>query len=348
MNEQTMALTRREDFGGTEIAPIAETSAAAVAEAARARIEARAIIALRRPRNMDSVRVRLLKECDRPGFAAVARYRLPRGGKSIEGPTIRFAEACVRAMGNLDITTDVVYDAPDKRIVRVAVVDLETNAAYSSDVTIEKVLERSRLKDGQQPIGTRTNSAGQVVYLVAADEGELLVKQAALVSKALRNGALRLLPGDILEECMDGVVATMQREDKRDPDAARKRVVDAFAKIGVMPEALATYLGHDLAASSPAEMDELRAIYAGIDSGDATWTEIMAERLKVQNGDGPPNGGKVGELKQKLADKKAAKGSGKPAANAPSASSSPNPSACDGQHGDPSCGPGCYLAPPPA
>src|SRR5262249_40368126 len=134
----------------------------------------------------DLVRVRLLKECDRPGFATVARYSIPRAGKKIEGPSIRFAEAMVRSMGNLDITTDAIYDAPDKRILRVAVVDLETNASYSADVTVEKILERSELRPGQEAIGTRTNSAGRPVYLVAADEGDLLMKQNGLVSRAVR------------------------------------------------------------------------------------------------------------------------------------------------------------------
>lgn len=306
-NGQGSTAMVRKEFGGEELAPIVETSAAAVQARATAAVQARAIVALQRPRDLDVVRVRLLKECDRPGFAQVARYSLPRGGKKIEGPSIRFAEAVVRTMGNLDITTDVIFDAPEKRIVKVAVVDLETNAAYSADVTIDKVVERRELRDGQQPIGTRTNSGGKTVYLIAADEGELLVKQAALVSKSLRTSALRLLPGDILEECMARVLETLRRGDATDPAAARKRLVDGFAAIGVMPDALKLYLGVDLEAASPAQVDELRAIYNGIREGEATWSEVMGEKTKADAGEAPKGESKVEALKRKVAEKRGQK-----------------------------------------
>lgn len=305
MSESTAIV--RQEFDGKELAPIVETSATAVAERAKAQVQARAIMAIQRPRDIDVVRTRLLRECERPGFADVARYKLPRGGKSIEGPTIRFAEAVVRTMGNLDVSTDVIYDDAGKRIVRVSVVDLETNAAYAQDVAIDKVVERRQVRAGQEVIGTRTNSTGQQVYLVAADEGELLVKQGALVSKALRNAALRLLPGDILEECMGRVLATQANRDAKDPDAARKKLVDAFYGIGVMADALKQYLGCDLTAASPTQLDELRAIYAGISTGEATWAEVMAERAKAATGEAPSTGGKVDALKEKMRRKKAAK-----------------------------------------
>lgn len=304
--QQSTAMVRKE-FGGEELAPIVETAASAVQARATAAVQARAIVALNRPRDLDTVRVRLLKECERPGFAAVARYRLPRGGKSIEGPSIRFAEAVVRNMGNLDITVDVIFDAPEKRIVKVAVVDLETNAAYSADVTIDKVVERRELREGQQAIGTRLNSAGKTVYLVPADEGELLVKQAALVSKSLRTSALRLLPGDILEECMARVMETLRKGDAADPEAARKKLVDGFAAIGVMPDALKSYLGCDLAAASPAQVDELRAIYVGIKDGEATWAEIVGEKAKADAGEAAPGPSKVQALREKVAARKASK-----------------------------------------
>ena len=124
----------------------AETASTAVAVQARAAVEARYKMALMRPRSWDEVRVRLLAACKRPGFAETARYAKPVGGKSIEGPSIRFAEEALRAMGNAYVETMVVFDDDERRIVRVTVTDLEANLSYPHDITLRKTVERRRLK----------------------------------------------------------------------------------------------------------------------------------------------------------------------------------------------------------
>ena len=66
-----------------------------------------------------------------------------------------------------------------------------------------------------------------------------------------------------------------QNADAADPDAARKKLLDSFAAIGVNVAALKAYLGHDPATCSPVEMDDLRKLYAGIKNGDTSWAEVM-------------------------------------------------------------------------
>lgn len=267
----------RQGFGGDEMAVQHETAALAVAARAKAQIEARYIMALKRPRSWDEVRTRLLRECRRPGFARAARYRKPVGD-GIEGPSIRFAEAALRYMTNVSVETTVTYDDPTKVILRVSVVDLEANLPYEQDVAIQKTVERRKLGRGQRPISQRVNSSGYTVYLVEATDDEILNKVNALVSKALRTLALRLLPGDILEECMAECIRVARDEDARDPDAARKALASGFFEIGVSAGQLGEYLGHDLAALTPAEMLELRAIYAALRDAETTWAEVLEHR----------------------------------------------------------------------
>ncbi|MFK5283136.1 hypothetical protein ACI3PL_26555, partial [Lacticaseibacillus paracasei] len=71
-------------------------------------------------------------------------------------------------------------------------------------------------------------------------------KQNALVSKAVRTLAMRLIPGDLVDGAMEVVIQTQNKRDAQDPDAARKKLVDAFAGVGVKPADLKTYLAHDL------------------------------------------------------------------------------------------------------
>ena len=273
--------TARQDFSGGELTTRGETAAVAVAAQAKAAVEARYMMALHRPRDYSEVRVRLIKECKRPGFAAVARYQKPIGkdkAKWPKGPSIRFAEAALRCMTNCLPETSVIYDSEDQRIVKVSVTDLENNLTFSSEVVIEKTVERKFVNEGQETLGERLNSYGQKVYLVRATEDDLLNKQNALISKAMRTHALRLLPGDILDECMVLVQETLASDVAADPDAAKKRLIDAFNDIGVGPIDLQQYLGHSLERIQPAEIAELRQIYSTIKDGEGTWAAVMESR----------------------------------------------------------------------
>lgn len=271
-------VTQNNEFSNQVTNTGIETASTAVAAQAKAMVEARYIMAIRRPRDMDIVRERMLKECKRPSFAAVARYVKPIGkdkSKWPTGPSIRFAEAAVRNMTNITVETMTVYDDREKRIVRVTVTDLEANVPYAQDITITKTIERRQQKPGDTVLRTRTNSYGDTVYILEATDDDIINKQQALISKAVRTLGLRLIPGDIIDECMDIVMETQERADAEDPDAAKRKLFDAFGGIGVRAEQLKEYLGHDAATLAPSELKDLRALYSAIRDGEATWREAM-------------------------------------------------------------------------
>lgn len=283
MNEQAMMVpagsTARRGAGGDEMIRSAETSESAMTAQVTAEVQARYVMAKRAPRSSADARIMLLRECERPGFAACAVYQKPiGGGKSAEGLSIRFAEAAERAWGNIGISKAIVFDDAEKRIVRVTAVDFESNVIESVDVLIEKTVERKFLKDGQQPLRSRVNSYGDIVYLIPADEGSMLTKQKAEVAKAKREVVLGMIPGDIRDECLAEAKLTQRRTDAVDPAAAVKKLCDAFADINVRPTDLERYLGHPVEACSPVELVELRAIYAAVREGEATWNEVMMSK----------------------------------------------------------------------
>lgn len=276
------ALQTTQPLGANAMVSGQETAATAVAAQARAAVESRYLMALRQPRSWDDVRVKLLGACRRPGFAEVAKYSKPVGGKPIIGASIRFAEEALRCMGNVLIETPVIYDDDEKRIVRATVTDLEGNLSYQQDVTIVKTVERSRQPQGQDVLRTRVNVRGNLVYIVAATDDDLLNKQNALVSKAIRTGALRVLPGDILEECMEQVDETQKKQDAEDPDRARKRLADAFYQLGVMPNELEAYIGRSLNGVTPAQLADLRRIYQAMKEGETTWQQVAEQKAETE------------------------------------------------------------------
>lgn len=314
-----LAMTQPNGNAGMQVMPKGEspimqsyeTSTTSAATLARARVEARYVIARANPRDWDDVRARLLKDCRRPGFAASARYRKPVG-KGIEGLSIRFAEAAIRHMGNLEIQMPSLYDDERKRIVSVLISDLETNTNYSKDITVEKTIERNVLKEGQASLGARTNSQGRMTYLVAATDDDLLNKEGALTSKALRTMALRLLPSDIKEECERAIIATIENEVSADPDAAKKALVDAYATLGVLPSDLKNYLGRELEQLTPKDVADLRGTYAAIRDNETTWVATVEARDLERKEAGeasktstPSEGGRAARVKDAVKSKAA-------------------------------------------
>lgn len=273
----TESIVKREGFAVAETATQNETAATTLAAQAKAAIEARWIVAMRQPRDIDQVRSDIMRECKRPSFAETALYRKPVG-QGIEGLSIRFVEAAIAAMGNIDASATTIYDDAEKRIVEVVVADFERNVTHRKQVTVSKTVERRILRGGQTPIARRQNANGETVYIVAATDDELLNKEAALVSKAMRTCGLRLVPGWLQDEAEEAIRATLANKAAKDPDAERRKMVDAFATIGVQPKDIAEYLGHDIAQASPAQIVELRAVYMAIRDGQATWSETIAHR----------------------------------------------------------------------
>jgi hypothetical protein len=258
---------------------------------------------------MDVVREKLLKECQRPSFAESVQYRKPMGSKfdsktgqweekHVTGPSIRFAEAAIRCMGNIVVQEVTTYDDEEKRIIEVSVTDLESNTVFPSSITIEKTVERRKKKDGDEVIRERLNSHGEKVYILRATEDELLNKKNALLSKAIRTNGMRLIPGDIVDECMWTALQTTKNQDAKDPDAARLKIIDAFSALNVSVADLKKYVGDDLGRLSPKDLADLRALHSAIKDGETSWraameakhpTESLADKMKADLGGGTPS-----------------------------------------------------------
>jgi hypothetical protein len=268
--ENGFAIQRTQDLH------IQETAATSRAAAATAMVQARCVMAIQRPRDWDTVRTRLLRECARPGFADVAIYKKPvGGGKFAEGHSVRFAEAAMRHLSNFHISNETVYEDEFSVRIEVQAMDLETNVTTAAVVQVQKTVERSN-PAGRLVIGERENSQGKPVYIVACTEDELLTKTNAMLSKARRNLIMQLLPGDIADECEEACRATQKSRDKSDPDAAKKKLFDAFAKIGVTPIQIKAHLGH-ANQPSPAELQALREVFAAISTGETTWAAVTED-----------------------------------------------------------------------
>lgn len=267
--------------------------AQALAAQSVAMIQARTVMAIQRPRDIDEFRTRMLAECRRPGFAQIAMYSKPAGRETVTGMSVRFAEAAQRNLRNFDMREETIAESIDQLTIRVIATDLETNVSTSKEVRVSKTVERRNKKD-REVIGERTNSFGDTVYIVATTEDELTVKANSALAKARRNLVMQLIPGDIVDDCKAAIRETMDKGDAADPEASRKKLYDAFSGIGVGPVKLKAYLGHENTPTKT-ELNELRGIYTAISTGETTWAAVWEakhpdERTSVRDALGKASG----------------------------------------------------------
>lgn len=264
-----------------------ETATAAATARARAVVSARYEVALQKPRNWDQVRQEVVRECRRPSFAndKGALYRKPIGN-GVEGLGIRFVEMALRCMKNVEVNTELTYEDEHKEIHRCSVTDLEANVPYATEIIVGKTVERSRPEDDGSYFRVRLNSFNKAVYTVTATDDEMLNKRAALQSKAIRSLGLRLIPGDIQSEAEQVIRQTRLDQAARDPDAERRRMIDAFGELNVRAVDLVEYLGHPIDRCTPTQLVELRGLYSALRDGEATWKQVMDAKADREAGQG--------------------------------------------------------------
>ena len=264
--------------GFMQVVPFNTTDPAAIAaaESVKARIQCQYIMALQKQRDAEEARQKIIKDCKRPDFAQLVEYFKPIGGKKIPGVSIRFAETALRHWGNISVETQIVHEDEQSKRLMITCIDLETNSTFSKSISINKTVERKNGKD-REVIGQRQNTNGETVYIVKATEDELLTKEGAAISKAIRNEGLRLIPKDIIEEAVETARKTLRDKMAKDPDGEKRKILDAFSSIGVKPKDLTHYLGHPIENISPLELEDLRKIHKAISDGEATWNDFFGE-----------------------------------------------------------------------
>jgi hypothetical protein len=234
-----------------------EHEAGAVAAVAREEAELKgAIVSARHfPRNEADAFAKLTRSAQRPSFARGARYLFPRGGRDIEGPSVKLAREAARCWGNIRYGVRLV--SLDDKFVHVKgwALDLETNAHVEMEDKFERLIFRK--KTGWTKPDER-------------DLRELINKRGAI---CVRNAILQIIPPDIIDEMMVTVRKTIvdAAKDiiKEDKDAAVRTIVVAFDAFGVKTGMIETYLGHNLETITPEELTDLRAVYTAINDGQA-------------------------------------------------------------------------------
>src|SRR3990167_4865734 len=196
-------------------------------------------------------------------IAASCMYAVPRGGKVIEGPSVRLAEICISAYGNLHVGARVI-GAEEKDVVSQGVCwDLEKN----NRITIEK---RRKITDKR---GNRFN------------DDMINVTGNAAASIALRDAAFRIIPRTYVNLVYDAARKVAVGEAST-LAARRDEVFQKLVKMGAMPARILARIGK--AAVEDIGLAELQvligfgtAIHSGSEKVDDIFPPVVVEKGKV-------------------------------------------------------------------
>jgi hypothetical protein len=187
-------------------------------------------------------------------------YALPRDGKTIEGPSARFAEVVASAWGNCRAGARVVEDRGDFVVAQGVFHDLERNVAITYEVQ-RRVTDKYGKRYKADMIGVTANAACSI---------------------ALRNAVLKGVPkafwDDMYMEARKVVMGDVKTLANRRADA-----VAAFQKFGISPDQICAKLG--VAGVQDIGLEHLvvlRGLLTAIKDGDTTPEDAFGSTAPAQ------------------------------------------------------------------
>lgn len=226
----------------------------------RSEIEQQISTARRFPRSLkrfrdESIQMVTLSE----SIAEQCVYALPRDGKTIEGPSARFAEVIASAWGNNRAGARVIDDRGDFIIAQGVFHDLERNVAITYEVQ-RRIVDRQGKRFRADMIGVTANAACSI---------------------ALRNAVLKGVPKafweDIYTEARRVIMGDVKTLANR-----RAQAVAAFQRYGVSAEQICTKL--EVAGVEDIGLEHLvllRGMLTAIKEGDTTPEDAFAAQQQA-------------------------------------------------------------------
>jgi hypothetical protein len=211
-------------------------------------VQAAMVIAQRFPRDERKAMDRILNACTRKTLAETALYSYNRGGQEVTGPSIRLAEVLAQAWGNIQSGVRELEQTEDASTVEVFAWDLETN---TRDAKVFRVPHVRHTKAGAKKL---------------TDPRDIYENLANVGARRKRACILAIIPGDVTEAAVAQCDVTLAANADTGPDAV-KRLLEAFAGVGVTKAQIEARLTNRVESVRPAQMVALRKIYASIRDG---------------------------------------------------------------------------------
>jgi hypothetical protein len=185
-------------------------------------------------------------------------YSVPRGGKQIRGPSIRFAEIVLNSWGNVRCAARVTHEDRIERYVEAEALvhDLESNVGY-----VARARRRIELKKGRKTV----------------DPDMIQLAGSAAISVARRNAILGAVPKPVWRRAQEAVEAVIKGDVKTLVER-RDAAISYFNKMGVPTERVlrALEVSHldDLTLEHLVDLNGMRS---ALKTGESTLDQLFPE-----------------------------------------------------------------------
>lgn len=219
----------------------------------RGELEVAMMMAKRNPRSIGNFRTEAMTMATLDIDVAMSCfYKMKRGGKIIEGPSVRLAEIAASAWGNMKFGGRVVETTDSHVTAQGVAFDLERNTSYSIEVR-RSIRDREGRRYSDDMIVMAGNAAAAI---------------------AVRNAIFKVVPTAYVRPIFERA-KLIAIGDVKTLGMRRQGMIDEFAKMGVSKESILARLGkatiEDIGLS---EFEDLVGVFTAIRDGE---TNIDAE-----------------------------------------------------------------------
>lgn len=271
----TPATTTSNPFAKTSTGDVNQGTVDIEQSRAVAEAQGKLVIAKKFPRDAARAYAQVMETCSRLAFAEEATYSLPRGGESVDGPSIRLAEAIARAWGNVDFGVRELSRKSGEKAgegyseMQVYCWDLETNVQSVQNFTVRHWRDT---RGGGRPL---------------RDETELYEVTASQAGRRLRSRILAIVPNDLVDAALAACRETIKKGGGESLTERVQKMIRAFSKLSITVAMLEGKLGHKLDAILPDEFVELQKIHSSIKDGMTTASDWFGESAGIKKGLAP-------------------------------------------------------------
>ena len=263
-NEQIEVVERPEEAasvpapGGLPTDKINQGTVAIEASRAIAEAQGKLLIAKRFPRDEVAAYAKAIQACQRKSMAKRAFYAYPRSGKTVEGPTIRFAEELARCWGNIDYGIKELSQDEGKSELQAYAWDLETNAQSVQNFT----------NPHQREVGQKMVSL--------SSQRDIYENNANMATRRMRARILAILPAWYVDGCIAECKKTLTGDNEEPLIDRVKKMVVQFAKLGVTQEQIERRLKRKVDTMTADDFVEYVGIFNAIKGGESKISEWFA------------------------------------------------------------------------
>lgn len=192
-------------------------------------------------------------------IAESCRYALPRGGKSLSGPSVHMARIIAQQYGNIRVDARI-KQVTDKQVISEAVCfDLETNYACKIEVRRSIMGKQGRFNDDM--ITVTGNASNAIAFRNA-----VLNVIPKGITDIIYKSAMQMITGDLTDETKLIAARTKAVQYFKDTyDVAERQILKAMGLNSI----------NQIKAE---QIADLRGMIQSLKDGDSTVTEMFGEK----------------------------------------------------------------------